>query len=230
MIELILLAGGSGSRFCSALPKQFALLKQKPLIHYSLKTFSSIDPIDQIIIACDPGYQDIVTNKPWPKPLVFSPSGRRRQDSLYLALPYLKKSTEYVLVHDAARPFISRNLIMRLIEAGLTYQAATLAVPEKNTIKIGDQKGFSYQTLPRENLWEAQTPQIVQVDLLKKGFAYVTEHDLEVTDDTSVVHMIQQPVKLIESSYDNIKITTPEDLLLAEYILEKKSLYDPLSL
>ena len=130
---------------------------------------------------------------------------------------------DFICVHDAARPFIEAEEIYSLFEAAIEHQAAVLGVRIKSTIKQSDSQNFVVQTLPRETLWEIQTPQIATPSLFHQGIAYARANDLSVTDDVSFVELIKHPVKIVEGSYDNIKITTPEDLLIGASILRSRA-------
>jgi 2-C-methyl-D-erythritol 4-phosphate cytidylyltransferase len=211
LVSLVLLAGGSGSRMQSEIPKQFLQLKNKGVVFHSLDIFRNIDEIDEIIVVTDdkwrPAFQEYK--------VVFASPGARRQDSLFNGLQKVSPETKWILVHDAARPLITEKMVRNLIEEGKTHGAATLGVPLKATVKEGNLDKLVARTLDRSLLWEIQTPQFVSKQILIDGFAIANRDNLTVTDDTSLAELCGKPVKLVFGSYSNLKITTPEDIALA---------------
>lgn len=196
----------------SFLPKQYLLLEDKPIVCHSLEILLGHPEITECIVVCAPVFRPYFSNYP----VTFADPGARRQDSLHSGL--LKARHEWVCVHDAARPFITADLISTLIETGKNTQAAALAVPVKCTLKESDSDGFVSSTLNRKRIWEVQTPQFLSKSLLEEGFAFAKKHQITVTDDVSFVELIGHPVKLVQGSDYNIKITTPEDLILCRNI------------
>ncbi len=211
-ISLVLLAGGVGTRMGSSQPKQYLLLEGKPIACHSLEVFLSHPAVAQVIVVCAPQYRSYFA----PYTVQFAEPGARRQDSLFNGLQLVE--TSWVCIHDAARPFITTEMIDHLLNEGEKTGAATVAVPVKCTIKESDSKGFVTQTLDRSRLWEIQTPQLLKKELLKEGFAHACAHAVTVTDDVSLAELIGKPVKLVQGSAHNIKITTPEDLSLCQNI------------
>ncbi|MCC5831681.1 MAG: 2-C-methyl-D-erythritol 4-phosphate cytidylyltransferase [Chlamydiales bacterium] len=205
-ISVILLAGGKGSRMGTALPKQFLLLDERPIACRSLEIFLNHSAVSEVIVVCASAYRPFFSGYD----VQFANPGERRQDSLFNGLAFARH--EWVCVHDAARPYLTRELLTRLIDEGKEIGAATLAMPVKNTVKESDESGFVRSTPDREYIWEVQTPQLLTKEVLLKGFAYADKHGLTVTDDVSLAELIGHPVKLVPGSYENIKITTPEDL------------------
>ncbi len=205
-ITAIILAGGKGLRMKSSLPKQYIPLESKPIACHSLEVFLSHPAIAECIVVAAPEYRAYFSEYA----VRFASPGERRQDSLFNALQLVE--TEWVCVHDAARPYLTHELLTRLIQEGNNVGAATLAMPVKNTLKEIASDGFVQRTLDRSVVWEVQTPQLLKKEILKKGFEYADKHALTVTDDVSLAELIGHPVKLVEGSYRNIKITTPEDL------------------
>jgi 2-C-methyl-D-erythritol 4-phosphate cytidylyltransferase len=208
-ISAILLAGGKGSRMGSPLPKQYLPLGEKPIACHSLEVFLSHPAIMEVIVVCAPEYRSFFSKYD----VLFANPGIRRQDSLFNGLK--SASHEWICVHDAARPYLTSELLTRMIGEGKEIGAATLAMPVKNTLKECDRDGFVRSTPDRDYIWEVQTPQLLAKEILLKGFAYADEHHLTVTDDVSLAELINHPVKLVSGSYQNIKITTPEDLWLS---------------
>lgn len=217
-VSVIVLAGGVGQRMNCPLPKQFLFLKGKPVLSYSLELFRELDSVSEIIIACDLDYK---SHLPSNEQYTLVQGGKRRQDSVWKALQHIAPDADLVCIHDSSRPLATQSDVMRVIEAGSQYGAAVLAVPVKPTIKEGTHDRFVKRTLDRSVLWEIQTPQVATPELLKAGFALAHKENLTVTDDVSLVELIKHPVKLVEGSYSNIKLTTPEDIPLIEGFLEK---------
>lgn len=213
-IALILLAGGVGSRMLSSTPKQFLLLNSKPLILHSFDQFIKMDFIDEIVVVVEKEKESLFSSKE--KKLSFADPGKRRQDSVMSGLLKVSKDVELIVVHDGARPFVTKEMTLKLIEEATKSQAATLAVPLKFTVKKAYSDRTIVETLNRDHLWEIQTPQAISKNLLLKGFEKAVREDLTVTDDVSLVELLGRPVKLVEGSYKNIKVTTPDDLLIAE--------------
>ena len=206
---LILLAGGKGVRFGSNMPKQYLPIKEKPLVLHSLDLFISLDIFSQYIVVCDLMYKNIFDKYP---NLVFAPKGERRQDSLLNGLDKVSPKIDFVCIHDAARPFIRKEQIEKLLIAAIEDKAVALGVPVTNTVKQLDENNYVEKTLDRKKLWEMQTPQVISLDLLKKGFLFAKENNIEVTDDISLIELIGHKVRIVKGCYSNLKITTPKDL------------------
>ena len=152
--------------------------------------------------------------------------GRERQDSVANGLALVTDESGYVAVHDGARPFAGTEVFSRTFAKAKECGAAIAAVPLKDTVKIVDARGIVMSTPDRSSLCAVQTPQIFEINVLRKGYDFLKEHPVAVTDDASLVEASGHPVAVAEGSYENIKVTTPEDLLLAEKILEKQGRYD----
>jgi len=207
-ISAILLAGGKGTRMQSSLPKQYLPLDEKPIASHSLEVFLNHRSIAECIVVCSPEFRSYFSEYF----VQFADPGERRQDSLFNGLQLVQN--DWVCTHDAARPFLTSEMLTRLIEEGRETRAATLAMPVKNTVKESDPNGFVRCTPDRSYIWEVQTPQLIAKEILEKGFAYADKHHITVTDDVSLAELIDHPVKLVLGSYQNLKITTPEDLNL----------------
>ena len=210
-ISLIFLAGGQSKRMNSKEPKQFTILKKKKLALHSFDSLISISAIDESIVVCKPCYQAI-----FPKKVTFALPGSSRQASAFNGLKKVSKECDFVLIHDAARPFIQKEDISRLIDEGIIFGAAALGVPVQNTIKELDHKQTVIKTLNRSTLFEIQTPQLIKKSILEKGLKKAFENNLSLTDDTSFAELMNHPVKIVTGSYGNFKITTPFDLKLAK--------------
>jgi len=215
-ISVILLAGGKGMRMHSNIPKQFMLLGSKPVAHYSFDLFASLPETSEIIVVCEASYRSSFQKKNHPVNIRFADPGSRRQDSVYNGFKMIDPNAKFVCIHDGARPFLTVEIIRRTLQAAGQVGAAAAGMPIKYTVKECEENCLVKNTPFRSRMWEIQTPQIIKPHLLKQGFEIAMEAELTVTDDVSLVELIPHPVMLVEGSHENIKITTPEDLLLAE--------------
>ena len=212
-ISVILVAGGRGTRMKNPVAKQFLLLKDKPIARYSFDIFRTIPDVFEVIVVCDPEYRHLFPA------CKFADSGKERQDSVWNGLEQVSPQADLVAVHDSARPFITRQLVLDLIEQASLHKAVASAVRVKATIKQASPDGTVVQTLDRSNLWEMHTPQITTPQLLREGLIRARSQNITVTDDAAAIELLGHPVKLIPGSYQNIKITTPEDLAIAQSFL-----------
>ena len=219
-IAAIILAAGQGKRMKSKIQKQYLLLKEKPVLYYSIRAFeqSSVDTIVLVtgkeeMLYCK---EEIIKRYNFQKIVYITEGGRERCHSVYKGLQALPKDIEYVLIHDGARPFVTKQMIEDTITAVKEYKACVVGMPVKDTIKITNTDQFSIQTPERQYVWAVQTPQAFSFELVWKAYSMLMEKEIPVTDDAMVVEtFLHYPVKLIEGSYKNIKITTPEDLIIA---------------
>lgn len=215
-ISVILLAGGKGARMQAAVPKQFLPLKERPIARYSFDVFLELPEVTQIIVVCEETYEPLFQTER--KQVLFASPGKERQDSVFNGLQKVCAEATLVCIHDAARPFIKKTVVRQAFQEAEQYGAAAIAVPVKCTVKRSKDSLFVKETLDRSHLWEMQTPQVIQKNLLEEGFAYLHEHGLTVTDDAALVELLNKPVKLVCGDYSNIKITTPDDLIFAEML------------
>ncbi len=220
-VSVIIVAGGKGIRMGVRVPKQYLRIKGKMLIEYALEVFLSMEDVSEVVIVCAEEYRALFSHFGNEKRISFASPGKRRQDSVYNGLNEIHNKDALVAIHDAARPCINKAMLEMVFAAAREHGAALLAVPVKCTLKQGDGKGFVKETLSREQIWEAQTPQVARYFLLEKGFEYLIEEEVTVTDDAAVVEAIGRHVKLVEGEYSNIKVTTPEDLDVVEAILDR---------
>lgn len=218
---VILLAAGSGKRMALGYNKLFLTLHDIPIIVLSLHTFYYDSNCQQIVLVCQEHEQDTIKQilSQYHFDLgriTFVAGGAERQYSVYNGLKAIE--TELVLIHDAARPFITPALISELVKAAQEHGCAIPGVPVKDTIKLVHDH-FVSKTLPRESLYAIQTPQAVQTSIINQAHYLAESNHFLGTDDASLIEQYQlAPVKLVLSSYDNIKITTKEDLLLAQQL------------
>ena len=213
---------GAGSSRRMGMDKVFMPLAEKPLLAWSVDVCQSCELVDQIVIVLNesklnPG-RKLVAEWGWSKVVEVCPGGDRRQDSVRQGLSKLK-GCDWVVIHDGARPFLTLGLIRDGLEAAEPTGIAVAAVPVKDTVKVGDSGMIVRGTLNRQELWAVQTPQVFSFDIITKAHEQIKG---DVTDDASMVEQLGYKVKLYMGSYDNIKITTPEDLALAELIIRKK--------
>jgi len=223
-VSLVLLAGGVGKRMGANMPKQYLPLLGTPIALYSLKKFAQMEEIGEIIVVCDPSYRDIFEGCAVPKPVKFALPGKERQDSVFNGLSAVRDGAALAAIHDSARPLVSLGDSRRCFADAMEHGAAVLAVKCKATVKEANADLSIARTLDRSKLWEMQTPQVIKPELLREGFKLVNEKGLEVTDDVSIVEHLGKRVQITEGSYFNIKVTTPEDMFIAERLLSEQSL------
>ena len=220
-IAAILLAAGGSTRM-NGVDKIIAPLLGRPLLAYSLEHLAESASIDSIVVVAgeinDDPVRDIALQASTDKIVAVCTGGVRRQDSVRAGLDHAGDAT-HILVHDGARPLIDAPLIERAVQAASDHEAAIAAVPVKDTIKIADEEMSVHKTVPRESLWAVQTPQIFESELLKRAHRSI---EADVTDDASMVEMLGHEVKLFMGSYENLKVTTPEDIVMAEAILRSR--------
>jgi len=231
----VVLAAGQGKRMHSAVAKQFLLLNEKPLIYYSLKAFeeSFVDAVVLVTGKDEISYceTEIVEKYGFSKVLRVVAGGKERYHSVYEGLSALSgilKEDGTVLIHDGARPMLTQEIIKRTAEAAALYGACTAAMPVKDTIKVSDADGFAAMTPDRSTLWQIQTPQAFSYGLISKAYTTLlsdVQYQKGITDDAMIVEALTSArVKLVEGSYENIKVTTPEDMKIAECFLQPKKI------
>lgn len=227
----IVLAAGQGKRMNSDVQKQYILINDRPVIFYSLKTFQE-SFIDEIILVVGKGEKDycqseIIDKYNFTKVKKIVEGGSERYHSVANGLMVIE-GDGYVFIHDGARPFITEDILQRTYEAVKKYGACVAGMPVKDTIKIVDENQFSKQTPNRDALWQVQTPQVFNIELAKEAYDKLLAKEKElknqgikITDDAMVVEtLMNHPVKLVKGSYENIKITTPEDLNIANSLIK----------
>ncbi len=227
----IVLAAGSGSRMRSNIKKQYMEINEKPLIYYALKAFED-SFTDEVVLVVSPGDIDyckaeIVDKYGFTKVKRIVEGGAERYDSVRLGLHAISEDTDYVMIHDGARPFVTEDIMQRSVDAARDFRACVVGMPVKDTIKVSDENGFAKATPDRKTLWMIQTPQTFEYNLIRKLYDKLEEDKEEIkakginiTDDAMVVETFSDvKVKLVEGSYNNIKVTTPEDIGVAQAIL-----------
>lgn len=221
-ITAIILAGGQGKRMGSSCPKQYLMIRNKPVLYYSMRAFESSPAVDDVVLVTGRGesayvYDNIINPGHFHKVSAVVEGGNERYESVRNGLAAVKGS-DYVLIHDGARPFISQAVIARTAEAVVRYDACVVGMPVKDTIKIAGEGNMVAGTPDRNTLWMVQTPQAFRYSIIKEAYDKLfLSSDITVTDDAMAAEQMSGcRIQLIEGSYRNIKITTPEDLLIAE--------------
>lgn len=226
-IGAVILAAGKGSRMQSDCPKQFMEVRNRPVLYYSLNVFSKCNKIDEIVLVTGKDSiayckNEIVEKYGIKKVSCIVEGGSERYWSVYNGLQYLK-DTDYVLIHDSARPCVTEDMLLRSIDEVMICNACTLGVPVKDTIKMVDEKGMGIETPKREMLWQIQTPQTFSTNMLISAYEKMKRDNItDITDDTMIMERFGGlHSKVILGDYCNIKITTPEDLFMVEKFLGK---------
>lgn len=219
---VIIAAAGSSSRMGTGVDKQFVMLNGQPVLWHTINVFLQLPQIRQLLVTVSPGnaervaalLQTTVLDIPWQ----IVPGGAERQYSVQNALDCVDSAVDLVMVHDGARPFVEKDCVMESMRLAGQYGAAVVAVPVKDTIKSADQSAVVRQTLDRSSLWQVQTPQTFRRELLQQAYAQAAAAGVLATDDAALVEWVGGEVRLVRGSYNNFKVTTPEDLLLAEAV------------
>lgn len=229
-VTAVILAAGQGKRMSMPVAKQFLMLEDKPVLYYSIKAFEE-SCVDEIVLVSsgeqiDYCVHNIVEPYGFKKISSVIEGGKERYDSVYQALLKIDY-TDYVLIHDGARPFISSSLINEFAEAVKESGACIVAAPVKDTIKVVDSNGWITDTPDRECMWQAQTPQGFEYQAIRKAYELLFQEEpsklKKITDDAMVYERyIHLPVKVMKGDYYNIKLTTPEDMILAQGIVKGK--------
>ena len=225
MVSVILLAAGKGSRMHSDKAKQFLEINGKPLLYYSLRTFDA-SVADEIILVSgknDIDYvrEEIVEKYGFNKVRKIVPGGKERFNSVSKGLKACDKRNKIIMIHDCARPCVTNRMILDSISGARRYKACTVAMPVKDTIKIVNEEGFGIETPNRNTLYQIQTPQTFDRKILEEAYERLRiSGDTDITDDTMIVERyLDIKSKMIEGSYENIKVTTPEDIKIATLYL-----------
>lgn len=225
----VVLAAGKGSRMQSEIQKQYLELLGRPVITYTLDAFEN-SRVDEVILVVGPGEiefvrEEIIKKYHYQKVSQLIPGGKERYNSVYMGLCAGGESGEEtcVLIQDGARAFITSKQVNQCIDGVKKYKACVMAMPVKDTIKIADEENYVVSTPDRSRMWQMQTPQCFVLSEIRHAYKKMLDADeRNVTDDAMVMERYgNRRVKMIEGSYDNIKITTPEDLVIGEAILRK---------
>ncbi len=235
-ITAIVLSGGSGKRMGTDVPKQYLEILGRPVLYYSLKAFADSQAVDDIVLVAGRGdipycRKEIVEKWELPKVRRIVEGGRERYDSVYEGLK-AADGAAYVLIHDGARPLVTGDVIAASIRAAREYGACVAGMPVKDTIKVADREHFAADTPDRATLWQIQTPQTFSRPLIWSAYQQMKLMEeqrpeewscMHITDDAMVAETFANAkVKLIPGGYENMKITTPEDMILAEALLRNR--------
>lgn len=223
-VSVIIAAAGKGKRMKAERNKQYLYLEDRPILVHTVSVFERCKEVDEIIIVTGEKevefcYNEIVKKYSFKKVVKVIAGGLERQDSVYAGILALSPQCEIVMVHDGARPFVTKAQVLKSIEAAQRYTAVGIGVPVKDTIKVVDDQGMIKDTPDRKTLWAMQTPQTFTYSVLRKAYESALQGGFVGTDDTGLVERIGIPVKMLEGTYENIKITTPEDIYIAKVIL-----------
>jgi len=218
-ISVIIPAAGLGKRM-KGFPKRkpFILLGAKPIISRTLDVFKGISSVKEIILVVNK--KDLKSAKKFLHNGIVKviEGGKHRKDSVYNGIKAVDKSSDFVIIHDGVRPFVSKKIVLDSIKTADKFGAAVVAVPVIPTIKRIDENGFVVSTLNRPFLWDTQTPQVFKKEIIVGAYCNTPLNDSNITDDAMLVERLGHKVKIVMGSYDNIKITTPRDLITAKAI------------
>lgn len=230
----IVLAAGQGRRMQAKVHKQYLLIEDRPVLYYSLHAMEE-SFIGNVVLVVGKGEeeycrQEIIEKYHITKVRAIVEGGRERYHSVAIGLHAISWPCDYVFIHDGARPFINSEILRRAYDCVLQCKACIVGMPVKDTVKIADDNGYVESTPPRAKVWQVQTPQVFETGLITQAYDELIDREEEllqqnitITDDAMVVeYFTHTPVRFVEGSYQNIKITTPEDLLIAASFLSQQ--------
>ncbi len=231
-VAAIVLAAGRGARLGGNIPKQFLKLGGIPLLVHSLQIFQFTQVVTEVILVvpeddCDHCRKTILPSFGIDKVTQVVAGGARRQDSVCNGIKAVAPGVDVIVVHDAARPFVTTEMVNQAVEMAQFHGASVVAVPMRDTVKRVREGGLVDSTLDRSELWLAQTPQAFQTALLVEAHRQGEQEDIEATDDAVLIEQMGYEVVVVNGSYNNIKITRPEDLILGEAMLAAKANQNP---
>lgn len=228
MNGVIIVAAGTGSRMKANINKQFIKLNDKEIITYTIEKFYNNKNINDIVIVIKEDeaefFKKEILDKYSFNNIKIAYGGKERQDSVYNGIKVLDKNCKYVLVHDGARPFVNEDIINRSLEEVQKYKSVVVGVPVKDTIKVVNNNNYIVDTPNRSTLWSVQTPQTFDYSVIKRAYEDAFDNNFYGTDDAMLVERIGYTVKMIYGSYNNIKVTTTEDIDIGIQILNSKVL------
>lgn len=224
----IIPAGGVGKRLGSSIAKQYLLLDGVPVLVRTLKIFQQAKVIDEIVLVVPEddlisARKQLVDKYDLTKVTAIVSGGNERQDSVRNGLSAIVDKCDVVIIHDGVRPLLTEEMLNQVVAAAKRDGASSIGVKVKDTVKQTKDEDLVVATLPRNNLWLTQTPQAFAFDILQKAYAAAVSDKFYGTDDASLVERIGVKVKMIAGSYENIKITTPDDLIIAEAFIKNKA-------
>lgn len=219
----IIVAGGKGSRMGGKIKKQYLKVNNKEIIAHTLAVFEKHPQISEMIVVTSEEDRDYVDERiqyyQYKKVSQVVAGGKERQDSVANGLEAVSEDSEYIMIHDGARPLITETIISKALEKTYEVDATVVAVPVKDTIKVVDTAGIVEATPARTSLWAIQTPQTFEATLIKEAYREAKDKGLIGTDDSTLVEALGKAVHIVEGSYSNIKVTTPEDLEIVKNLM-----------
>lgn len=219
----IIVASGVGSRMKTDIPKQFLEVFGKPIIAYTINAISNCTNVDEIVVVTLPDYivfcNDVVNEFNFKKVSKIICGGSTRQESVRNGLLELSDDTDVVVIHDGARPLVEPDIIKDSVHSALKFGCAAVGVKMKDTVKVVDSDGYILSTADREKLWQVQTPQTFKKDIILSLYKNLESSDIQFTDDCMLAEAAGYKVKIIPGSYENIKITTPQDIFIMKGLL-----------
>ncbi|MBQ7900558.1 MAG: 2-C-methyl-D-erythritol 4-phosphate cytidylyltransferase [Clostridia bacterium] len=222
----VIVAAGSGSRMGAQIPKQFLNVMNKPVLAYTIEKFQGNKYIDEIVIVTKEEYisfcKNLVMSCGFSKVSAVVTGGDTRQQSVMRGISQLSDDTDSVFIHDGARPMITDEVITKCAHAIKENNACAVGVPMKDTIKYSDNGSFIDKTVDRSHLWQIQTPQCFKKELIVRCHRMAAEEGFEATDDCMLLEHYGERVALVEGDYENIKITSPQDIYVMEGLLSDK--------
>jgi 2-C-methyl-D-erythritol 4-phosphate cytidylyltransferase len=223
----IIAAAGLGRRMQQDTPKTYLQLAGKPILIHTLEVFEKVPEVHEVLVVVHPEdlefcQEEVIDPYPLKKVLRLVPGGKERQDSVYHALKVLKKEAadlDVILVHDGVRPLVDPALVRKVVAAARRHGGAILGIPCQDTLKRVNSKGVVVDTVDRQELWQVQTPQAFQAALLWRAYQEAMERGFYATDEAALVEALGETVVVVPGTCLNLKITTPDDLKIAEAIL-----------
>jgi len=227
-VHAVIVSAGKGHRFMNGKKKQFLPSAGKPVLARTLDPFERCPLVNAVVLVVGQGdlgfcLKEIVEKYGYRKVSRVVPGGENRQESVKHGLDAVPEDVEIVVIHDGVRPFVTQEMIEGSVRSAMRFKAVVLGTPVKDTIKTVSPEGKVLKTLDRGSLWQIQTPQAFQAKLIRDALKKATEDGFMGTDDASLVERMGVEVHVLPGSYANIKITTPEDLMLASLLLQAES-------
>lgn len=225
-LRVVIAAAGLGSRMNSKLNKQYMMIKGRPVLAYALDTFENFDSVESIVVVANPAEieyceNEIIKKYAYQKVMGVIPGGRERQDSVWLGMNAFENRTGLLAIHDGARPLLTKQLLEELLLAAHRWDAAVPGVLARDTLKMVDDEGFVVNTLNRASIVAVQTPQVFKFEMLWKAFEMAYAEGIYGTDDAFLFEKYIGRVKIVKSDNRNLKITTPEDIAVAQSLLSR---------
>ena len=228
MNGVIIVAAGSGSRMNTNINKQFIKLNDKEIIAHTIEKFYNNKNINDIVIVIKEDeakfFKKEILDKYRFRNIKIAYGGKERQDSVYSGIKLLDKNCKYVLIHDGARPFVDEDIINRSLDEVKVFKSIVVGVPVKDTIKVVNNNNNVVDTPNRSTLWSVQTPQTFDYNIIKRAYEDAFDNNFYGTDDAMLVERIGYTIKMIYGSYNNIKVTTPEDIIIGTQIINSQVL------